>query len=553
MNAAQILQLENNPAVTIKFASPVDGQPPAYATVEYGNVFADLPPGWEATPTVQEPTATGTRNHHRVWELTHRNVEGAVIAVRCETGLAILFEVAKTLQADALKALLRSLWKNWKGNVGKLPSSIVFEGVGNDSRVRANVRVVVPTPVTDNEIVVWVGRFHNRFHSILRPMEWVAPPKGTPPNYHDLVWAAAAGQVQELVDERAKFESRVAKITDAYWPHHKKLGAAVLVSCWSWRHPLQLRKQVRLERITGDVDAGDWLDVFQQIEELAVRARYALRGMSQQTAAYRLFSVASQIYRCLDVDDQEEPLNKGGQEDGNEPVRTHHTSSVMSQRTPEQRLFSLTSRIYRRSDKKTENQRHELKKIRKQQRELLSDISNFIDQAAAREAKIVYVGGMGFGIIALAMLLGLTSIAWPVSDGITDGISRNLLFGSAIAGALGAIVSVLSQIRRIRVNAEVGRGYVRLLGGARPFIGAIFGAVLYVALDSGLVAAAKLQPDAGKRFLFFLTFAFIAGFSERFARDTLTSIGAGKSQAANASAPEDADAERKSSSASRSP
>jgi hypothetical protein len=99
------------------------------------------------------------------------------------------------------------------------------------------------------------------------------------------------------------------------------------------------------------------------------------------------------------------------------------------------------------------SQRHELNKIRKQQRELLSDISNFIDQAAAREAKIVYVGGMGFGIIALGILVGLTSIAWPISDGMTDGISRNLLFGCAIAGALGAIARLFQD----RSKASAGR------------------------------------------------------------------------------------------------
>jgi hypothetical protein len=516
VDAAQIVQLENDPTVTIKFAWRVDGQPPAHAAREGDNLFADLQCGWEAKEIVPESAATGINDDRRVWELTHCDVAGAIIAVELETSLAILFEVARALEADALKDLVRALWQKWNGDIGKPPSSIVFEGVGKDSpngRVRAKVHMVVPPPVTDDEIAVWVGRFHDRFHSILRPMEWVAPPKGTLPNYHDLVWAAAAGQVRELVYERADFERRVAKITDAYWPHHKKIGAAVMVPRWSWRHPLRFREQVRLERITGDVNAGDWLDVFQQIDALAARAHHALRGMSQRTAVYQLFSVASQVYRRFDVDDQEHPLNAGCQEDGNE------------------------------IDKNTEN------KI--QQCELLSEISKFIKQAAKREAKVVYVGGMGLGIFVLALLVGLTSIAWSISGGNTGEVDRSLLFGCAIAGAFGAIVSVLTQIRRIRVNAEVGRGYVRLLGGMRPFIGAIFGAVLYVALDSGLVAAAKLSTDV-KRFSFFLTFAFIAGFSERFARDTLTSIAGGKPQAANASAPKHGDTEQKPSSASRS-
>jgi hypothetical protein len=516
----------------IKFVSSVDGQPSADATMEYDNLSANLRHGWKMPEAKNDRRVrelmhrhlfaklrdgwkvTEVNNDCSVRKLTHRHVEGAVIDVRCETGRAILLEVAKALESDPLKDLVRSLWKEWNGDIGRLPSWIVFESVRKDSpNGRVRVRLEVPAPVADDEIVVWVGRFHNRFNSILKPMdlkpmEWVAPPRKATPSYHDLVWAAAAGQVQELVCERFKFERREAVITDAYWPHHQKIGVAVTVRRWSWRHPLRFREQVRLERITGDVNAGDWLDAFQQIDELAVRAHHALRGMSQRTAVYMLFSVASQIYRRFDVDDQEQPLNTG---------------------------------------------RHELK-IQKQQYKLLSDISHFIDQAAKREAKVVYVGGMGLGIIALALLVvGLTSIVWSISDGKTGGVNLSVLLGCAIAGAFGAIVSVLTQIRRIRVNAEVGRGYVRLLGGMRPFIGAIFGAVLYIALGSGLVAAAKLSTDVANRFLFFLTFAFIAGFSERFARDTLTSIGAGPPQAVNASTTEDADAERKSSSASRSP
>jgi hypothetical protein len=532
VDAAQILRLEKHPTVTIKFVSAVDGQPSADATMEYDNLFANLQDSWKMPEAKNNRRVRGLMHRHlfaklrdgwkvtevnndcRVRKLTHRHVEGAVIDVRCETGRAILLEVAKALESDPLKDLVKSLWKEWNGDIGRLPSWIVFEGFGKDSpNGRVRVRLEVPAPVADDEIMVWVGRFHNRFNSILKPMDlkpmvWVAPPRKATPSYHDLVWAAAAGQVRELVCERFKFEQREAVITDAYWPHHKKIGAAVMVRRWSWRHPLRFREQVRLERITGDVDVGDWLGAFQQIDELAVRAHHALRGMSQRSAVYRLFSVASQIYRRFDVDDQEK--------------------------------------------RRSEYQRHELK-IQKQQCKLLSDISNFIDQAAKREAKVVYVGGMGFGIIALALLLGLTSIVWSISDGKTSGVNRSILLGCAIVGAFGAIVSVLTQIRHIEVNAEVGRGYVRLLGGMRPFIGAIFGAVLYIALGSGLVAAAKLPIDVTKHFLFFLTFAFIAGFSERFARDTLTSIGAGPSQAANAPTPEDADAERKSSSASRSP
>jgi hypothetical protein len=152
VDAAQILRLKEDPTVTIKFVSSVDGQPSADATMEYDNLFANLGHGWKMPEArndrrVRELThrhlfanprhgwkVTRTNNDCRVRELTNRHVEGAVIAVRCETGLeTILLEVAKALESDPLKDLVKSRWKEWNGDIGRVPSSIVFEGVGKDS------------------------------------------------------------------------------------------------------------------------------------------------------------------------------------------------------------------------------------------------------------------------------------------------------------------------------------------------------------------------------------------------------------------------------------
>jgi hypothetical protein len=63
------------------------------------------------------------------------------------------------------------------------------------------------------------------------------------------------------------------------------------------------------------------------------------------------------------------------------------------------------------------------------------------------------------------------------------------------------------------------------LGGLRPLIGGAFGIAITFAFDGGLlhlpVAASASTHD---RRLALLVLAFLAGFSERWAQDTLTSV-----------------------------
>ena len=72
---------------------------------------------------------------------------------------------------------------------------------------------------------------------------------------------------------------------------------------------------------------------------------------------------------------------------------------------------------------------------------------------------------------------------------------------------------------RVNVDWEFGKDTLRTLGALRPFVGGVFGVATFFALKSGVVA---LQVgDETKSSYFYILFAFIAGFSERFARDML--------------------------------
>jgi hypothetical protein len=87
------------------------------------------------------------------------------------------------------------------------------------------------------------------------------------------------------------------------------------------------------------------------------------------------------------------------------------------------------------------------------------------------------------------------------------------------AGGVGALVSVMSRMStgRVRLDWEFGKDTQRTLGALRPFVGAVFGLMTFLALKSGVV---KLMSGDGSSY-YYIVFAFIAGFSERFAQDML--------------------------------
>jgi hypothetical protein len=85
------------------------------------------------------------------------------------------------------------------------------------------------------------------------------------------------------------------------------------------------------------------------------------------------------------------------------------------------------------------------------------------------------------------------------------------------------------------LDYEVGRKTLRKLGMFRPFVGAAFAFAVFVALRSGLVEIGTVD----KTVAFYATVAFVAGFSERWAKVILDGAlaGGGGSEPAQAPAP----------------
>src|SRR4029079_6382799 len=83
----------------------------------------------------------------------------------------------------------------------------------------------------------------------------------------------------------------------------------------------------------------------------------------------------------------------------------------------------------------------------------------------------------------------------------------------------GALVSALSRLSRaehgrFNIDFELGRPLLRRLGAYRPFLGGAIGVALFFLLARGVL---DIQVDAQQKPYYYGFFAFLAGFSERFA------------------------------------
>ena len=170
----------------------------------------------------------------------------------------------------------------------------------------------------------------------------------------------------------------------------------------------------------------------------------------------------------------------------------------------------------------------EAHEIRRLDRELDLIGANY-EQAASREAQIVYLGGMLMGVLALCAVS--PSRSGCCSSGADVPVDLTTFFGCVIAGALGALISVVTRMSadKFHVRHEVGRGYVQRVAAFRPFIGSVFGVLVYFALAGDVITGIDVPADTGgssqQRFAFFLVFAFAAGFSERMVKEVLRSTG----------------------------
>ncbi len=277
---------------------------------------------------------------------------------------------------------------------------------------------------------------------------------------------------------RARFEAEHGAIVSEYWCWH--LPSAVVLT-EKPRSPLiawLVRPRLTFHR-ASDWATRDQPEVAEQVhrcDDLAIRATQVLSGLRRRICLHLVMTSAAHLLSFVD--------SKAG----------HGTTAD----------------------------------ILKQEKKALDETETYYRSAANGQAQIVYFGAMVVAAAALA-LFALFGYWWIPLPGIGGGSD---FYGCIAAGALGAVVSVIQRINsgQFALTYDVGRPYVSFLGALRAVLGATFGLLLYFAVTSGLLTIFNVPDENTKRLFSFLVIAFLAGFSERWAQDTLTSLGQGSGQ-----------------------
>jgi hypothetical protein len=274
----------------------------------------------------------------------------------------------------------------------------------------------------------------------------------------------AEQRYREFVD---RFEDQNGPIVSQYWCTTEASGIALTIK----RRPLLLADTVRLHWATdwSTKDKPKLMRLLYECETLAVKVQEVLRDTSRRLAIQSLFNVISFVL-----------------------------------------AFSETPHA---GDEKA------VTEITRTTRAGLKEINTYYCHAAERSGQITYVGGMLYGMV-IPLLLSIAG--WIViGENNSSAVGIGLLCFSA--GAVGALVSVMSRLSsgKVRVDWEFGKDTLRTLGSLRPFVGAVFGLITYLALKSGVVGI-DLANNAGSSY-YFVVFSFAAGFSERLAQDMLLS------------------------------
>ena len=287
----------------------------------------------------------------------------------------------------------------------------------------------------------------------------------------------------EYLSARKEFERANGKITEEWWSTQVVGGIVLTVPRTSaWKSVFGAQTGARLHRATDWVTMND-PDVaaaVQEAEGLAVRCREILRGTAQQIALVHIFGAIVSLLGVLET----------------------------QARNPEDPGLAMERALV--------NFRRDL-----------SGAARYYRRAAARTTQIFYFWGMIVGVIVIAALT--TGIAFLVDFLLRHGgieVAANtfaLMITAVAAGGLGACISAMWRISSgtFTSDYEAGSTHARTIGGFRPFIGAVFGLGLYMALRAGFLP--RFQADAADFYLAAMI-AFVGGFSERLAPDVFAKV-----------------------------
>jgi len=260
-----------------------------------------------------------------------------------------------------------------------------------------------------------------------------------------------------------EFEDEHGHIVHAYWCSHLESAVALTERGVGVQGR---RKQLSFYR-ESDWATKDFPEVaaaLHRCDELAVRAKAVLTGVRQRICLQLIVAAAAHLLSLVDE-------------------RTAHIDDAHAQIALKQELAAL------------------------------EEADAYYRQAANGQAQIVYFAGMASVAVAVAGIAGI----WIAFDYMTP-------LAALIAGSVGAVVSVVQRINAgdFELDYDVGRPYAFFLGGLRPLIGGLLALAISFAFSSGLLHLPMADGDSHATNLALIVVAFVAGFSERWAQDALT-------------------------------
>lgn len=234
----------------------------------------------------------------------------------------------------------------------------------------------------------------------------------------------------------------------------------------------------------------------------------------------RLLSVSPKFHRVSDWATKDEPdIARALHQCDELAVRASEVLRGRSRRICIQLVMTCACHLLSLIDARSENSPQANKAAVAIELRELADVRRGYREAANGDAQLVYFAGMAVGIAALAVLyvVGSNVLEQP-------GVRESIIVGCLVSGAVGAVVSVIARVNSgsFALDSDVARGYTLFLGSLRPWIGSIFGLLIYFAVTSNFVQVFDVPTGDTASFYFFCVLAFAAGFSERWAQDTLT-------------------------------
>jgi hypothetical protein len=299
-------------------------------------------------------------------------------------------------------------------------------------------------------------------------------PEGSAVTFNDLIyahfaWFRAARNGHRSAAEAAyrdtlrRFEAQHGQIVRAFWCTHLESGIALTES----------NRRLRQNALTLHRET-DW----------------ATRGSP---------SIAAQLHRCDDL-----------------AIRARTVLSGVRQRICLELVAASAGHLLSLVDKATApDSARDLDAAVKEEAQALDRAERYYRQAANGQAEIIYFAGMATVAVAVSFAaLLVLHFQWRVA------------VAALVAGAVGAVVSVIQRINEgsFRVHYDVGRPYAFFLGGLRPLIGAAFAIAIAFTFASGIIHLPLATTDRADERMALVVISFLAGFSERWAKDTLATV-----------------------------